>query len=196
MIPQMLAIWSLFPLPFLNPVFMYGSSRFMYCWSLTWRILSITFLACEIMQFCGSLKVLWHCPSLELEWKLFFSVLWPLLNFQICWHVERSSLTASSFRIWNNSAVIPSPPLALSVVMLPKAHLTLHCTFPNTAQEAVIKTIPKKKKCKMVKWLSEEALQIALKRREVKSKGEKEIYTLLNAEFQRTARRNKKDLRD
>ena len=121
----------------------------MYCWSLTWRILSMTFLACEIMQFCGSLKVLWHCPSLELEWKLFFSVLWPLLNFQICWHVERSSLTASSFRIWNNSAVIPSPPLALSVVMLPKAHLTLHCTFPNTAQEAVIKTIPKKKKCKM-----------------------------------------------
>ena len=59
-------------------------------------------------------------------------------------------------------------------------------------QEAVIKTIPKKKKCKRVKWLSEEALQIAEKRREARSKGEKERYTHLNAEFQRIARRDKK----
>ena len=59
-------------------------------------------------------------------------------------------------------------------------------------QEAVIKTISKKKKCKKAKWLSEEALQIAMKRREVKGKGEKERYTHLNAEFQRTARREKK----
>ena len=58
--------------------------------------------------------------------------------------------------------------------------------------EAVIKTIPKKKKCKNAKWLSEEVLQIALKRRDVKSKGEKERYTHLNAEFQRIARRDKK----
>ena len=62
----------------------------------------------------------------------------------------------------------------------------------DTAQEAVIKTIPKKKKCKKAKWLSEEALQIAVKRREVKGKGEKERYSYLNAEFQRIARRNKK----
>ena len=54
------------------------------------------------------------------------------------------------------------------------------------------KTIPKKKKCKKAKWLSEEALQIAEKRREVKGKGERERYTQLNAEFQRTARREKK----
>ena len=60
-------------------------------------------------------------------------------------------------------------------------------------QEAVIKTIPKKKNCKKAKWLSEEALQIAMKRREVKDKGEKERYTYLNAEFQRIARRDKKD---
>jgi len=60
-------------------------------------------------------------------------------------------------------------------------------------QEAVIKTIPKKKNCKKAKWLSEEALQIAEKRREAKSKGEKERYTHLNAEFQRIARRDKKD---
>ena len=57
-------------------------------------------------------------------------------------------------------------------------------------QEAVIKTIPKKKKCKKAKWLSEEALQIAEKR-EAKGKGEKERYTHLNAEFQRRARRDK-----
>ena len=54
-----------------------------------------------------------------------------------------------------------------------------------------IKTMPKKKKCKKAKWLSEEALQIAVKRREVKNKGEKERYTHLNAEFQRIARRDK-----
>ena len=59
-------------------------------------------------------------------------------------------------------------------------------------QEAVIKTIPKKKKCKKAKWLSEEALHIAEKRREVKGKGEKERYSHLNAEFQRTTKRDKK----
>ena len=63
----------------------------------------------------------------------------------------------------------------------------------DTVQEAVIKTIPKKNKYKKTKWLSEEALQIAEKRREAKSKGEKERYTNLNAEFQRIARRDKKD---
>ena len=59
-------------------------------------------------------------------------------------------------------------------------------------QETRIKTIPKKKKCKKAKWLSEEVLQIAVEIREVKSKGEKERYTHLNAEFQRVARRDKK----
>ena len=59
-------------------------------------------------------------------------------------------------------------------------------------QEAVIKTIPKKKKCKKAKWLSDEALQIAVKRREAKSKGEKERYTHLNVELQRKSRRYKK----
>ena len=62
----------------------------------------------------------------------------------------------------------------------------------DIAQETGIKTIPKKKKCKKAKWLSEEALQIAVERREAKSKGEKERYTHLNAEFQRIARRDKK----
>ena len=62
----------------------------------------------------------------------------------------------------------------------------------NTEEETGIKTIPMEKKCKKAKWLSEEALQIAVKRREAKSKGEKERYKHLNAEFQRIARRDKK----
>ena len=62
----------------------------------------------------------------------------------------------------------------------------------DIVQEAVIKTMPKKKKCRKAKWLSEEALQIALKRREAKGKREKERHTHLNAEFQRIASRNKK----
>ena len=62
----------------------------------------------------------------------------------------------------------------------------------DIVQEAVIKTIPKKKKCKKAKWLSEKALHVAEKRKEVTGKGEKERYTHLNAEFQKTARRGKK----
>ena len=62
----------------------------------------------------------------------------------------------------------------------------------DIVQEAVIKTIPKKKKCKKSKWLSEQALQTAVKRRDTKNKGEKERYTHLNAEFQRIARIDKK----
>ena len=66
----------------------------------------------------------------------------------------------------------------------------------DIVQETGIKTIPKKKKCKKAKWLSEEALQIAAKRREAKGKAEKEIYAHLNAEFLRLARREKKTFSD
>ena len=62
----------------------------------------------------------------------------------------------------------------------------------DIVQEAVTKTSPKKKKCKKAKWLSEKAVQIAVKRREAKGKGEKERYTHLNAEFQRIVRRERK----
>ena len=66
------------------------------------------------------------CPSLGLKWKLtFFSPL-ATAEFSKYWHIECSTFTASSFRIWNSSAGIPSPPLALFIVMLPKAHLTSH----------------------------------------------------------------------
>ena len=124
MIQWMLAIWSLVPLPFLNPAWTSGSSRFMYCWSLdnfehyfasmwdecdcavVWAFFGIAFgieMKTDLFQSCG------HC--------------WV---FQICWHIEFSTFRASTFRIWNNSTGIPSPPLALFVVMLPKAHLTSH----------------------------------------------------------------------
>ena len=71
----------------------------------------------------------------------------------------------------------------------------LHMEIPDIVQEAGIKTIPKEKKCKKAKWLSEEALQIAVKRREAKCEGGKERYSHLNAEFQRLARRDKKGFR-
>ena len=105
---------SLVPLPFLKPALMSGSSWFPYCWSLAWRILSITLLACEMsanvqcLSFFG-IAFLW-------DWN----ENWPFQScgqcwvFQICWHIECSTFTASSFRIWNSSAGIPSPPLAYS----------------------------------------------------------------------------------
>ena len=65
--------------------------------------------------------------------------------------------------------------------------------FHDIIQKSGIKTIPKEKKCRKDKWLSEEALQIAMNRREAKGKGEKERYTHLNAEFQRIARRDKRN---
>ena len=60
-------------LPFPNPAWTSGSSQFTYCWSLSWRTLVITLLACKMVQFCGSLNIVWHYLSLGLEWKLTFS---------------------------------------------------------------------------------------------------------------------------
>ena len=127
MIKWMLAIWYLVPLSFLKPAWTSGSSPFTYCWSLAWRILSITLLACEmsaiVRQFGHSLAL----PFLGIRMKtdLFQSCChWGI--FQICWHIGYSTFTASSFRIWNSSAGIPSLRLALFVVILTKGHLTLH----------------------------------------------------------------------
>ena len=78
------------------------------------------------MQKYGTLNIIWGCSSLGLEWKLTFLVLWPLLSFPYMLAIECSTFIASSSRIWNSSTGILSPPLALFVVMLPKAHLTLH----------------------------------------------------------------------
>ena len=81
--------------------------------------------------------------------------------------------------------------VAKELIKLDRVPDELWTEVRDIVQETRIKTIPKKKKCKKAKWLSEEALQIAVKRREVKSKGEKERYTHLNAEFQRIAGRDK-----
>ena len=145
--------------------------------------------------------------------------------FQMCWHIECSMFTASSFRIWNSSTGIPSPPLALFIVMLSRAYLTSHSRMSGSrwvvmpswlsgswrsffCSSSVYSWPPllnifcfcsvhtdqdhshgkEMQKGKMV----EEALQIDVKRREVKSKGEKQRYSHLNAEFQRIARRDKK----
>ena len=76
--------------------------------------------------------------------------------------------------------------------MIDRVPEELWAEFCNMVQQVVTKTIPKKKKCKKAKWLSQEALQIAEKRGEAKGQGVKEIYTHLNVEFQRTARRDEK----
>ena len=125
MIQRVLAIWSLASLPFLNAACTSGSYWFTYCWSLAWRILSITLLAHE--KECNCVAV-WTFFGIALLWNwnknwLFQVFLWLLLNFSNFLHIECSTLTASSFRIWNSSAGIPSPPLALFIVM---AHLTSH----------------------------------------------------------------------
>ena len=88
------------------------------------------------MQLCGSLSILWNCLSLGLEWKLtYFQSCGHCWVFQICWHIECSTFTASSFRIWNHSTGIPSPPLALFIVMLSKTHLTSHSRMSGSRWE-------------------------------------------------------------
>ena len=104
-------------------------NRFTYCWSLAWRILSITSLACKWVEECNC-AVVWTFFGIVFLWDWNenwpFPVLWPLLSFPDLLVYECSTLTASSFRMWNRSAGILSPPLALFVVMLPQAHLTSH----------------------------------------------------------------------
>ena len=112
-IPTNVGNWFLVPLPFINPIYTPSSSQFTYYWSLAWRILSISLLACEISTLYGSLNILWYCPSLELKWKLTFSSPVATAVFQIYCPIECITLTVSSFRSWNSSAGIPSPPPAV-----------------------------------------------------------------------------------
>ena len=124
----MLVIWSLIPLPFLNPAWTSGSSRFTYCWSLAWRILSITLLACDMSTIVWMFEHSLALPFFGIGMKTdLFQSCGHCRVFQICWHVECSTFIASSFRIWNGSTGIPSPPRALFIVILPQAQLTLHC---------------------------------------------------------------------
>ena len=121
MIQWILAIWSLVPLPLQNPMYTSGSSWFIYYWILAWRFLSITLLAFEMRA------VVWYFGySLTLPFFGFgFQSCGHCWVFQIYWHIECRTLTALSLRIWNSSTGIWSPPLALFIVMLPKAYFTL-----------------------------------------------------------------------
>ena len=127
MIQWILAIWSLVPLPFLNPILISWSSQFIYCWSLACRILSIILLACEMSAIVWksehSLALPFFGIGMKTDLFQFCDYCWV---FQICWHIKLSTLTESSFRIWNSSAGILSPPLDLYIVIPPKAHLTSH----------------------------------------------------------------------
>ena len=132
-IQRMLPIWSLVPLPFLNSAWTFGSSQFTYCWSLAWRILSITLLACEMSAMMQSFEHSLALPFFGIEMKTdLFQSCGHCWVFQIYGHVECSIFTASSFRIWNTSAGIPSFALALFVVMLCKAHLTSHSRLSDS----------------------------------------------------------------
>ena len=122
MIQHMLAISSLVPLPFLN--------LFVHL-----KVL----LKPSLKDLEHNLASMWNKSNCMVVWTFFgiaflwdwdenwpFPILWPLLSFPNLRYIECSYFTASSFRIWNSSAGIPSPPLSLFVVMLPKAHLTSH----------------------------------------------------------------------
>ena len=137
MIQRMLTIWSLVLLPFLNPDWTSGSSQFMYyCWSLASRILSITLLACEMSTIVQQFEHSLASPFFGFGMKTdLFQSCGHCLAFQICWHIECSTFTASSFRIWNNSTGTPAHPLAFIIVMLPKAHLISHSRMSDSRWE-------------------------------------------------------------
>ena len=104
-----------------------GSSQFTYCGSLSWRILSITLLVCEMCAIVQYFEHSLALPFFGMGMKTdIFQSCGHCWVFQSCWHMECSTFTASYFGIWNSSPGIPSPPLALFIVMLHKAQLTLH----------------------------------------------------------------------
>ena len=127
MMQQILAIWFLFPLPFLNLAYSSGISQFTFCCNRAGRTLSITLLACEISAIMQYFEHSSALPFFAIGMKTdIFQSCGHCWGFQICWHIECNTFTASSFIIWNSSAEIPSPPLALFMVMISKAHLTSH----------------------------------------------------------------------
>ena len=126
----MLTIWSLVPPPFLKPAWTSGSSWINVLLKPSLENSEHYFTSvwdeCNHAIKAGSLNILWHCLSLGLEWKLTFYSPVATAVSQICLHIECSTFTASSFSTWNSSAGIPSSPLVLFVVMLPKAHVISH----------------------------------------------------------------------
>ena len=127
MAQQMLAIWSVVPLPFQNPAWTSGISQFRYCWSLAWRILSITLLVCDEEYNCVVVWTFFDIAFLWLEWKLTFSSPVTSVEFSKFAGILSAALSQHRlFKIWDSSTGIPSPPLALFLVILPKADLTSH----------------------------------------------------------------------
>ena len=131
MIQWMLAIWSLVPLPYLNPACTSGSSQFTYCWSLAWRILSLTLPARDM-----STTVWWFEHSLALP---FFGIgMKPYLFhscscfwvFQFFWHIECSTLTVSFFLIFEIAQL--NSPLILLIVIFLKEHLISHSRMSDS----------------------------------------------------------------
>ena len=125
MIQRMLAIWSLSAF----------SKSSLNIWKFTFQVLWMPCLEIFERYFAS----VWYECNCAVVWTLFgfaflwdwnenwpFPVLWPLLSFPNCWHIECSTSTASSFKIWNSSTGIPSPLLALFIVIFPKTHLTSH----------------------------------------------------------------------
>ena len=127
LIQWMLAIWSLVSLPFLNPVCTSGTFQFTYCWSLGLENFEHYFASMWNERNCA---VVWTFFGIALLWD--WSESWPSQScghywvFQICWHIDCSTLTTSSFRIWNSSTGISSPSLVWFIVIFLKAHLTSH----------------------------------------------------------------------
>ena len=125
MIQWMLAIWSLIPLPFVKPA--------LNIWNFTVRVLLKPGLE-NLEHYFASLWDEYNCTVVQIFFGIAFlwdwNENWPCQScghcwvFQICWHIECSTFTASSFSIWNSSTGIPPPPLALFIVMFPKVHLT------------------------------------------------------------------------
>ena len=122
MIQRRLAIWYLVPLPFSKSSL--NIWKFMVHVFLKGGLENFKHYFTSVWDECNSV-VVWAFFGIGMKTDLFqsFGYCWV---FQICWHIECSTSTVSSFRIWNSSTGIPSPPLALFIVMLPKAHLTAH----------------------------------------------------------------------
>ena len=122
-----------------------GSSAFSKCSLNTWKFMVHILLKPSLENFEHFFSCMWNEHNCAVVWTFFGIVFlwdynehWPFLScdhcwvFQICWHSKCSTLTTSSFRIWNRSAGIPSLPLALFIVMLPKAHLTSHSRMSSS----------------------------------------------------------------
>ena len=133
MIQQMLAIWALVPSAFSNTslniwkftvhvLLKHGLENFEHYFTSVWDECN-----CVVAWAFFGIAFLWYWNE---NWL--FPVLWPLLSFPVCWHIECSTFTASSFRIWNSSTGIPLPLLTLFLVMLPRALLTLHSEMPGS----------------------------------------------------------------